>query len=75
MRSNPDQLGIVIRQTRLPAYAEAPVERWDRTYLTSPLGESNNTRDKKKMFKLTKSTTEAGQDVEKQAGFDKELAV
>lgn len=46
MRSNPDQLGIVILQTRSPAYAEAPVERWDRTYVTSPLGQSNNTRDK-----------------------------
>lgn len=36
MRSNPDQLGIVIRQMRSPAYAEAPEERWDRTYATWP---------------------------------------
>lgn len=36
MRSNPDQLGSVIHQTRSPAYAEVPEERWDRTYATWP---------------------------------------
>ena len=46
MRSNPDQLGIVIRQTHSPAYAEAPEERWDRTYATWPEGKSNNARRK-----------------------------
>ena len=46
MRSNPDQLGIVILQTRSPAYAEAPEERWDRIYATWPEGKSNNWRRK-----------------------------
>ena len=46
MRSNPDQLGIVIRQTRSPAYTEAPEERWDRTYATWPEGKSKKARRK-----------------------------
>ena len=46
MRSNPDQLGIVIRQTRSLAYAEAPEERWDRTYATWPGGKSKKARRK-----------------------------
>lgn len=54
MRSNPDQLGIVIHQTHSPAYAEAPEERWDRTYVTSPEGKSNDTRDQNN-FQLTKA--------------------
>lgn len=61
MRSNPDQLGIVIHQTHSPAYAEAPEERWDRTYVTSPEGKSNDTRDQKQ-FSVNESRE---QDVEK----------
>ena len=55
MRSNPDQLGIVIHQTHSPAYAEAPEERWGRTYATWPKRRSNNAtdlREKKFSFRL-----------------------
>jgi len=52
MRSNPDQLGSVIHQTRSPAYAEVPEERWDRTYATWPK-ESQTMREIEKKTKKT----------------------
>lgn len=63
-RSDPGQLGIVIHQMHSPAYGEAPVEHWDRTYVTSPKGESNDTdvsfQNKKTVKKISLWLSRAG---------------